>query len=86
MSNSSGNVFVVDGKVVRRNASITDITLGSSACRWGGLYSTTGSFSSTLGVTGNTILGGTLSVTGLSTLSGGITLGGTYNSANSKLV
>ena len=40
----------------------------------------------TLGVTGAATLSSTLAVTGLATLSGGISLGGTYNSQDSKLV
>lgn len=52
--NSSGAVLVVDGKVVRRstNSSMADCTLGSSTYPWGGVYSTTGTFSSTLSVAG----------------------------------
>ena len=40
----------------------------------------------TLGVTGAATLSSTLAVTGPATLSGGISLGGTYNSQDSKLV
>ena len=74
--NSSGAVLVVDGKVVRRstNSSMADCTLGSSTYPWGGLYSTTGNFSSTL------------SVTGASTLTGNITAGGHIYLANGKYI
>lgn len=40
IANSSGNILVVDGKVVRRNTAISDVTLGNSSYPWGGVYST----------------------------------------------
>lgn len=42
LANSSGLVFVVDGKVVRRNtaSSMADATLGNATYPWGGVYST----------------------------------------------
>lgn len=53
---------------------MADCTLGSSTYPWGGLYSTTGNFSSTL------------SVTGASTLTGNITAGGHIYLANGKYI
>ena len=69
LRNSSGAVLVCDGKVVRRgtSSSLADVTLGSSTYPWGGVYSTTGTFSS------NVSVGGTLSVTGASTFGSTIT-------------
>lgn len=76
LRNSSGAVLVVDGKVVRRStsSSMADCTLGSSTYPWGGVYSTTGTFSSTL------------SVTGASTLTGNITAGAHIYLANNKYI
>lgn len=76
LKNSSGAVLVCDGKVVRRStsSSMADVTLGSSTYPWGGLYSTTGDFSSTL------------SVTGASTLTGNITAGGHIYMNNGKSI
>ena len=74
LHNSAGYVLVADGKVVRRGTSLSDVTLGSSAYPWGGLFSTTGSFSSTLAVTGATTLSSTLSVASLATMVSGVKL------------
>ena len=74
LANSSGNVLVCQAKVVRRGSALADVTLGSSTYPWGGLYSTTGDFSSTL------------SVTGASTLTGNITAGGDIYLSNAKYI
>ena len=74
LANSSGVVLVCKAKVVRRGSSMADVTLGSSTYPWGGLYSTTGDFSSTL------------SVTGASTLTGNITAGGDIYLSNAKYI
>ena len=74
LANSSGIVLVCKAKVVRRGSSMADVTLGSSTYPWGGLYSTTGDFSSTL------------SVTGASTLTGNITAGGHIYMNNGKSI
>lgn len=46
ITNSSGAVFVCDGKVIRRStsSSMADVTLGSATYPWGGVFSTTGNF------------------------------------------
>lgn len=94
LRNSSGAVLVVDGKVVRRStgSSMADCTLGSSTYPWGGVYSTTGSFSSTLSVTGastltgNVSVGGTLDVTGASTLSSTLSVTGAVTMSSNLTV
>lgn len=44
LHNSAGYALVCDGLVVRRGSSASTATLGNSTYRWGGVYSTTGSF------------------------------------------
>ena len=64
LENSEGIPLVCAGLVVRRGASATTATLGNSDYPWGGLYSTTGDFSSTLSVTGASTLTGNITTAG----------------------
>ena len=64
LENSEGIPLVCAGLVVRRGALATTATLGNSDYPWGGLWSTTGSFSSTLAVTGASTLTGNVTTSG----------------------
>ena len=58
LHNSSGAVLVCASKVVRRGTSLADVTLGNATYPWGGIYSTTGNFTSTVTLANNVAIGG----------------------------
>lgn len=58
LANSSGAVLVCASKVVRRGTSLADVTLGNATYPWGGIYSTTGNFTSTVTLANNVAIGG----------------------------
>lgn len=51
---SIGNTtaLTITASCVKRGSSASSVTLGDSTCRWGGLYSTTGNFSSSVTIAG----------------------------------